>query len=43
LLRINSYLEEIVTGLNRNLNTSIALTSLLIKVHQEVNENRTDG
>jgi DNA polymerase-3 subunit delta' len=42
LLRINSYLEEIVTGLNRNLNTSIALTSLLIKVHQEVNENRTD-
>jgi len=43
LLRINSYLEEIVAGLNRNLNTSIALTNLLIKVHQEVNENRIYG
>ena len=42
-LRIDTYLEEILTGMTRNLNTSIALTNLLIKLHREMNEGRLYG
>ena len=42
-LRIDTYLEEILNGMTRNLNTSITLTNLLIKLHREMNEGRLYG
>ena len=37
---LNAHLEEILRGLNRNLNTSLALTNLLIKIHQEIQSDK---
>ena len=38
---LNAHLEEILRGLNRNLNTSLALTNLLIKIHREIQSDKT--
>ena len=37
---LNAHLEEILRGLNRNLNTSLALTNLLIKIHREIQSDK---